>query len=232
MSSLVALIHGDSGVGKSRLGVTSPSPRLIIDAEGGSRFAVLQAGGTSTTWDGHEPPPTGYDTVTVTLKDFSTLESITAWLASGEHPFVSVVFDSITEIQKRCLDLISPGVDSIDQRKWGELLRRMEQLVRRYRDIVLEDQPLRVVVFLAISAEFEGKFRALVQGQLRRTFPQYVDVVGHLRVEQDFEGNTTRTLRTQPDYNVEAKDRTDTFDTTIASPNISTMFDHLKENLG
>ena len=36
---LKALVHGDSGVGKSWLGASTPGPRLILDVEGGSHFA-------------------------------------------------------------------------------------------------------------------------------------------------------------------------------------------------
>ncbi len=217
-------------MGKSRLGVTAPSPRLVIDAEGGSRFAIRQAGGSAAEWDGQGEPPVA-DTVSVTLKDYSTLESIFAWLASGRHPFVSVVFDSLTEIQKRCMDMVSPGVTQAQQQHWGELLRRMEQLVRQYRDLVLEDNPLKVVVFLAISREKDGKARPVLQGQLMYSLPQYVDVIGYLKVERDFEGNTNRSLITQPDFGIEAKDRTDVFDPVIESPNITEMFEYLTKEL-
>lgn len=234
MSSLVTVIHGDSGVGKSRLGVTSPLPLLVVDAEGGSRFAIKQSGRTFTNWDGYGKPPSEYEIVHVTLRDFSTLESITGWLASGNHPFVSVVFDSITEIQKRCLDLVSPGVASVQTQQWGELLRRMEGLVRQYRDLVVEEtdgNPLRVVVWLAISGEVDDKIRPWVKGQLARTFKQYVDCIGYLKEEVDLaDGASTRTLMMKGDWRIDAKDRTDVFPASIPNPNISEMYELMKEN--
>lgn len=218
-------------MGKSRLGVTCPLPLLVVDAEGGSRFAIAQSGKSWTSWDGYSEPPTEYDIVSVTLQDFSALESITGWLDSGNHPFTSVVFDSITEIQKRCLDLVSPGVAAVKTQGWGELLRRMEDLVRHYRDIPLkENNPLRVVVWLAISGELDEKIRPWVKGQLAKTFKQYVDCIGYLKEESDLEGNTTRVLMMKGDWRTDAKDRTDTFPATIPNPNISEMYELMKES--
>ena len=37
-STFTAVIHGESGAGKSQLADTIPGPRLILDAEGGSEF--------------------------------------------------------------------------------------------------------------------------------------------------------------------------------------------------
>jgi hypothetical protein len=169
--------------------------------------------------------------VSVTLKDFNTLESITGWLESGNHPFVSVVFDSITEIQKRCMDTVSPGTSAMRTQDWGELLRRMEDLVRKYRDFVIEerpDNPLRVVVWLAISGELDDKIRPWVKGQLARTFKQYVDCIAYLKEESDLD-TTVRKLMMKGDWRIDAKDRTDVFPAEIANPNIAQMYELMKE---
>jgi hypothetical protein len=205
---------------------------LIVDAEGGSRFAVRQLRESVVDWDGLEEPPTA-DNVIVTLRDYQTLENIFAWLASGRHPFRSVVFDSLTEIQQRCMDMVNPGVGQAQQQQWGEILRRMSQMIRQYRDIVIKEDgnPLKVVVFIAISRERNGKMKPVLQGQLADTYPQWVDLIGYLKVERDFEGNVTRSMNVQPEFGIEAKDRTDVFDDIIVTPNISEMFDYLTKEL-
>lgn len=55
MNTLTSLIHGNSGVGKSRLGDTTPAPRLVLDAEGGTQFTLSQP---KIVWDPvrQEPP--------------------------------------------------------------------------------------------------------------------------------------------------------------------------------
>lgn len=222
-------------MGKSRLGVTAPTPRLILDAEGGSRFAVAQAGGTAVDWDidGGAPPPSA-DTVTVTVTDYSTLDNVFRVLANGEHPFRSVVFDSLTEIQQRCVDLVVPGIQAPQLQQWGEILRRIAQLVRQYRDLAVTSatNPLEVVVLLAISGEIGGKRKPQLQGQITRLLPQYVDVIGFLEAEVDSaSGETTRLLTLAPRWDVEAKDRTGVLPETVANPSLDRLYAYMKEKL-
>lgn len=180
--TLSLLVHGESKVGKSTLGNTAPAPRLIMDAEGGSKFLP----GRKVVWNvKSDPPPEAdgsWDTCIVTIREFSDVRRVYDWLNSGKHGFKSLVIDSISEVQKRCIDDLA-GTEQMSQQSWGALLRAMEDLVRKMRDLTSHPtNPLTAVVLIAMSREFNGKMRPYVQGQLGTSLPFFIDVVGYLEV--------------------------------------------------
>jgi hypothetical protein len=64
---------------------------------------------------------------------------------------------------------------------WGDLLARMDKLIRDFRDLVLlASNPTEVVVFVAETENKDGKWRPAMQGQIGRALPYWVDVVGYL----------------------------------------------------
>lgn len=163
------------------------------------------------------------------MHSLAVLTAVYSWLRSGQHPFVSVLIDSLMEIQKRTIDEIA-GVNQLQTQDWGTLLRRLEHLVRSYRDLtMLADNLVSVVVFTVGSAEYDGKYEPLLQGALRRTLPYYFDVVGYLFVTQDEAGNSTRQLLIHPHQNFIAKDGTGKLPgPTIASPNLTSLVEVLR----
>jgi hypothetical protein len=180
--TLSLLIHGETKVGKSTLGNTAPAPRLIMDAEGGSKFLP----GKKVVWNVQTDPPPEYDgsweTCIVTVRQFSDVRRVYDWLNSGKHQFKSLIIDSISEVQKRCVDDIA-GTEQMSQQAWGALLRAMESTVREMRDLTTHPtNPLTAVVLIAMSREMNGKMRPYVQGQLSTTMPYFLDVIGFLTV--------------------------------------------------
>lgn len=231
--SLILLVHGEPKTGKSWLADTAPSPRLILDAENGSRFTPSR----KTYWNPHseEPPAPGeWESCVVTIRDFETLASTFAWLNSGKHPFRSVVLDSITEIQKRCKDGIIGTDDVVTERQWGQMLVRMERIVRDFRDLTMNPvTPIESVVLLALTTEKGGKFRPLIQGALGVSLPGFVDVIGYLAVVQDEEGQKVRRMLVAPHELFEAGDRTSVFEAlgAIDSPNVEQMIQTMNTTL-
>jgi hypothetical protein len=202
------LIHGESGVGKSRFGGTAPAPRLIIDLEGRARYIP----GRKVVWDpkvGGPPDADGsWDICIVVCQDFETLSLVYQWLRSGQHPFVSIIIDSLMEAQKRCIDQVA-GLAQLKQEDWGTLLRKLEALVRSYRDLTLvPGNPAAVVLFVVGSVDVEGTRRPLLQGQLRLTVPYYLDVVGYMFMAPQPDGSNLRSLLVQPQPGFVAKDGT------------------------
>lgn len=174
---------------------------------------------------------TEHDNCVVTVREFGVLAQVMQWLESGQHPFKSVVLDSLTEIQKRCLDNIT-GVEAADQRAWGELLRKMEALVRRFRDLtMMPTNNLTSVVFICGTRVVDGVLRPHVQGQLATTLPYFVDVMGYLHVETGAEGGLERKLLVQPIGSIAAKDRTGRFGISIENPSITHMLTQLQETI-
>lgn len=180
--TLSILIHGESKTGKSTLGNTAPAPRIIMDAEGGSKFLP----GKKVMWDVRvDPPPTPdgtWETCIVTIREFADVRRVYDWLNSGKHGFKSLVIDSISEVQKRCTDSLA-GTEQMSQQLWGALLRAMEATVRELRDLTMHlTNPLSCVVLIAMTREINGKMRPYVQGALQTTMPYFLDIVGALIV--------------------------------------------------
>ncbi len=224
-STFTAVIHGESGAGKSQLADTLPGPRLILDAEGGSEFTpswpkyiwnpmTYSPPGVQGCEPGQEQVP---PTTRVLVRDWPTMARVFAWLESGQHPFASVVLDSLTEIQERCRDEIR-GTEAMQQQHWGELLIQMETAVRRLRDLTLDPRNLlRNVVVLAITDEKKGMYRPYVQGALGTTLPQFFHLVGYMMTQQGADLNTSRFLLVQPWGMYVAKDRTHIITKTLGS---------------
>jgi hypothetical protein len=203
VNGLSLLIHGGPKVGKSWLGDTTPVPRLVLDAEAGSRFNKSR----SIPWDPisqsppvYDPENPTWDTCLVSVRDFNIMKLVYDWLESGQHPFRSVVMDSISEIQQRCVDNLV-GVEIMQTQHWGALLREMSSLVRKYRDLLTHPtRPLDVVMIIAMTRDNgAGKQVPYVQGQLATTLPYYIDVVGYLTTLPDEQGVHHRYLMIQPD---------------------------------
>lgn len=173
------IVYGPKGAGKSYLGDTTPAPRVVLDAEAGSRFTPSR----KKRWDPMDPPPEAdgtWDTALVSVREYRTMQKAYEWLASGRHPFRSVVIDSISEIQQRAVDDLT-GTKQMDQQAWGQLLRVMSDQVRKLRDLVSHPtNPLDAVLFTAMARMRDGQWEPHVQGQLATTMPYYVDIVAYM----------------------------------------------------
>lgn len=222
--SLSLLVHGASKVGKSWLGDTTPAPRLILDAEGGSRFTPSRKKVWNPLTEAVPVPDGTWDSCIVYVHDYQTVLRAYQWLASGQHPFESVVVDSISEVQQRCVDSIA-GVDPMKTQDWGTLFRQVATLVRQFRDLVTHPtKPLRAVVLIAMTKDVNGKWRAHVQGQLATTLPYYLDVIGYLFVHKFEDGTEMRRLLVSPHELYEAGERVGgRLGTVVDNPNVTSM---------
>lgn len=222
------LFHGESKVGKTELSCTGPGHVLVIDAEGGTRFIKQK----KIQWDGRSKPPEPSDAwkvCVVPVRDFDTLQSIYQWLFSGQHPFDTVVIDSISELQQRLVDKIA-GVEQMKQQDWGELYRRLATLVRLFRDLTSNPtRPVKAVVLVAMTREVTGRKVPSVQGQLQTSLPYYIDVVGYFFMQTGEDGTPVRRLYLQPHPLFEAGDRTGLLGTYIDNPNLTTMLSMIHE---
>lgn len=207
MPGISLLVHGESKTGKSYLGDTCPAPRLILDAEGGSRFTPSK----KIEWDPRrEKPPQAdplWESCLVPVHDFATITMCYDWLNSGEHPFKSVIIDSISETQQRAVDSLA-GVDPMRLTDWGTLFRQVSALVRKFRDLLTHPiNPLSAVVLIAMTRDIEGKATPHVQGQLATVLPYYLDIVAYLQTTKDETGTFRRFLMMQPDDRFVAGER-------------------------
>jgi len=182
--SLTLMVYGESKVGKSTFAVTASYPRLMLDVEGGHRFLPINV----KYWDPiREDPPQAdgtWDTVVVQVRDYDVVMKAFQWLQSGKHQFKSLIIDSISELQVKCMDNIA-GTEQMKMQQWGELLRHMGALLRDLRDLTMHPtQPLEAVVLTAMARKGQdGVYRPYLQGQLAIQAPYFYDVLGAITVE-------------------------------------------------
>jgi hypothetical protein len=182
--SLTVMVYGESKVGKSTFAVTAPYPRLMLDVEGGHRFLPIVA----KYWDPlREEPPIAdgtWDTVVVTVRDYDTVLKAYQWLQLGNHHFKSLIIDSISELQVKCIDNIA-GSEQMKMQQWGELLRHMGALLRDLRDLTMHPtQPLEAVVLTAMARRGQdNRMHPYLQGQLAVQAPYFYDVLGYIANE-------------------------------------------------
>jgi hypothetical protein len=199
------LIHGASKAGKSTVTSTAPLPLLVIDAEGSWKF-IREQGFRSgiplrkMTWNPVEAPPRHdgtWDVAYVSITSWEDIQRVVAWLLSGQHDFVSIVLDSITELQRRLKTNISGDGIVKGYDGWGAVLARMDQLIRGIRDLTINPhQPTRCVIFIAETRELNGKWRPYMQGQIATSLPYWVDICGYLYQTRgpDADGNLTQKI--------------------------------------
>jgi hypothetical protein len=197
--TISALVHAPSKTGKSTLCSTAPLPICVFDVEGSWRFIKTQGYRNADRpivkryWDPLREPPPRYDgtwnVCVVKVRDWATLVRGYMHLVQSPHDFVSVIVDSITEAQRKLKSQLR-GLEAMRIQDWGDLLNQMDKWIRDVRDLVLiPNLPTRMVIFVAETEMYEGKWRPAMQGQIKRGLPYWVDVCGYMYTE--LEGDVT-----------------------------------------
>lgn len=140
-------------------------------------------------WDGNDKPPEPdgtWDACIVIINDFNILTRVYQWMQFGQHGFRSILVDSISEIQRRCKAAIQSPTEMQTQQFWGQLLVRMDEIIRGIRDLTLHPtNPLTVAMFIAETRmNQQGKWIPYLQGQIAIALPYWMDIVGYLFVQQ------------------------------------------------
>lgn len=234
--TLTMLTHGDAGAGKSWLCDTAPGPRLICDAEGRAKYLPSQP---KVLWDPRtQAPPAAptaeapWETCVAIVPDFATMDLIFRVLQSGQHPFRSVCVDSLMEIQMRLADDVA-GTEQMRTQDWGIMLRKLEKLVRDYRDLVISPvNPTDCVVFTVGSkVDDRGRQVPMLQGQMGSKVPYFFDIVGYLYKTYSPETQSvSRHMLVDDVGTAVAKDGTGRLSVngpTVDNPNLSTIFEQL-----
>lgn len=210
---LSLLIHSASKQGKTTLASTAPLPILALDAEGGWKF-IREAGFKSGVklrrrkWNpATEPIPQHdgtWDVCIVNVRDWSTMTLVYQYLTQRDHQFQTIVWDSVTEVQRKCKAALK-GTEAMQIQDWGVLLTQMDDLIRKYRDLTLEQNTIRCVVFIAETKMKDGKWRPQMQGQIGDSLPYWVDVCAWLSTQYTNDGDGQPTIR-HPVLNIAPSD--------------------------
>jgi hypothetical protein len=230
--ALTVLVHGAAKAGKSQLSVTTPEPRLYLDAESAARFLPIKP----IKWNPHTQAPPEYDgtwdTCVVDTLDWETVQAVYQWLNSGQHPFESLIIDSISELQARVIERVG-GREQLTMTQWGTTFRQLSGLCRDIRDLTspAKAKPLKAIVVVAMT-KFDSnanKWKPYVAGQLGTVLPYMWDCVTYIYVERVPDPTTgemveIRRLLTQGTHDIEAGERVGgKLPRVIDNPNIEEM---------
>ena len=196
LDGIKCLVHGPAGAGKTTLCSTTGEPTIIISAEAG--LLSLR----------------GFDIPVIEVKTLDALYEAYQYVAGPDgDQFSWVCLDSISEIAEVVLNYEKKN-NKDPRAAYGSLAEKMTDLIRAFRDL-----PGKNVLFLCkqekVKDEQSGAMLyspSMPGNQLKNGLSYFFDEVMALRVEKDAEGNPTRWLQTQRDYNYEAKDRSGALD--------------------
>lgn len=227
-ASLTILVHGLSKAGKSTLSITAPGLKCYMDVESASRFLPIRR----KLWNPHTeapPVPDGtWDTAVVQTRSWEDVLAVYNWLASGSHPFDSLIIDSISELQSRFIEKVG-GRSQLTMQQWGDAFRQVAGLCRDIRDLTMHPtKPMRCIVLTAMTKNVDGMWKPYVSGQLQTVLPYLWDINSYLYVEQvrALDGGITETRRllTRRTTEFEAGERVGgKLPAIIDSPNIADM---------
>lgn len=198
------LVYGTAGIGKTTLCSTTPNP-IIISAEAGLLSLRNQS---------------------IPVIEIKTVEDLTEahqFVENSEdaNQFDTICLDSITEIGETVLANAKAQVKDPRQ-AYGELIEKMLITIKAFRDTKNKHVLMSAKMELN-KDELTGvqKHRPAMPGaKLGQQIPYLFDEVFHMGVNKTQEGTSYRYLRTQPDLQYEAKDRSGMLDE-IERPDMS-----------
>ena len=206
-------VHGWWGAGKSWLAATAPGPRLVIDTEGG----VYDTPGNHINWDPRTPFPPDLDkdsSVIVDVQEWSTFAEVMSILRSGQHPFESLVIDSLHELQDQLKHSVADPGEQYDpnatfqHQAWGRLKNNLGLSMRELRNFTRPTAAKTINVVIVCGSDDEGiKAVPLLEGGIRKSTAGFYDVVGYLRTATDQKGDEVRVMQIQPTDTAVAKCR-------------------------
>lgn len=197
LSGLKFLVHGPAGSGKTTLCGTTGESTIIISAESG--LLSLRH----------------LDLPVIEVKTLEQMYEAYDYVANTEDgkAFKWICLDSISEIAEVVLNH-EKKIAKDPRQAYGALAEKMTDLLRAFRDL-----PGRNVLFLCKQERAKDEqsgamlyYPAMPGNMLKQGVGYFFDFVFALRVEKDAEGNPTRWLQTNRDYNFEAKDRSGSLD--------------------
>ena len=224
------LVYGKPGTGKTVLAGSSSmvpemSPVLLVDIEGGTNSL-------RTTYP---------DVDTVRVTTWPELLEICDYLADENNHYKTVVFDSLSEIQK--LNMYynmrkagkNPMEEKADWDDWGKNLESMRFFVRATRDLPIN------VIWTALLDEsqdkktgktmkmpyFTGKFKQEIAAIPDEVFFYYLKEQYDDEAEEDV---TLRILLTASTDDTVAKDRSGQLPQVIVSPTMQTLYEQMIGN--
>lgn len=191
--SISILAYGGPGSGKTTLGLTGPTPILMLDVETASRFIPRNRRVYWNPEKGEAIPDLSGKTdpvVVVRTPHWTNVEPVMQYLRSHNHPFRTVLIDSISELIVKAKDNISKSQFKIQD--WGTLGRTMGDMLRELRDIAADpDSPIEMLYMISIARHIASdpdkgtsdRWEPLLEGSTKSVAPYLFDLTALISLE-------------------------------------------------
>jgi hypothetical protein len=230
--AISVLVHAPSKTGKTTFSTTGPKPLLFLDVEKAARFIR----GKKIKWNPlTEAPPVAdgsWEICVVNVDEWKKAEKAYEWLKSRQHPFRTVVLDSISELQAKAQEFVK-GRNQLQTQDWGKLLSLMAFFCRDLRDLTGDDDNIiEAVIITAMTREVDGIYKPHLQGQIAAQIPYWLDITAYMYVNPVTDTATgevvdVRNLLVGKHPNYESGNRVPGLPTVIEHPNVEQMLNDI-----
>lgn len=134
IGKISVVFYGRSGTGKTTVASTFPKPILLLD---------IREQGNDSIADYSDD-----EIKVLPIETWDDVEQAYWLLKSGEHPYKTVVLDTVTQLQDICMEQVmeEEGRDFATKQTWGTISGLMKTWLINYRDLTEDGMD---VVFLA-----------------------------------------------------------------------------------
>lgn len=208
------MVYSKSGVGKTTLAATAKD-NIILSSENG----LLSLG--------------DHDIPAIEITKFADIKESYEWVASSKEAaqFQTVTLDSITDIGEMVITYYK-GLYKDPRQAYGELVIKVHDTIKKFLDLSSKN-----IYMIAKEARFKDEvtggffYGPAMPGQrLPQDLPYLYDEVFHLEIGMTDSGKKYRFLRTQPDDQYDAKDRSGALDE-VERPHLDHVFNKIKTRL-
>lgn len=222
-------VYGRAGMGKTMLTATMPNP-VLLSAESG--VLSLKRENIERVW-GVNTPGITYDIPVIQINNVQDLTAAEQWLRTDPQGMTfNPVLDSATEIAEQVLSNAKGQVKDPRQ-AYGELIDKMTKTIKAFRDL-----HGRHVLLLCKEEKVKDENTGItllgpsMPGQkMGQATPYLTDEVFHLGMGKNPDGTQYRYLRTQPDFQADAKDRSGALDE-VEYPHIGNIINKILASNG
>lgn len=247
--SLSLLVYGPAGSGKTTLGLSGPSPTLVLDAEQASKFIPRNQ---KVVWDPlTEPVPPKYDGTwkycVVRIDKWDVAEKVMKYIKARNHPFKTVLLDSVTEVVIKAKEAIN-NRDQFKIQHWGTLGSNMGYLLRDLRDEASHPKtPIEMMCVIAVEQEniksnIQGevesrKVEPYLEGGVKKIISYLFDVTAYITIVDELADRsnpgagyvTNQYFFTGKNPEITAKSRVPNLPPTISNPTLEGLLNGVFE---
>lgn len=205
------LVYSESGIGKTTLCATAPTP-IILSAESGL-LALAD-----------------FKIPVIKIQTLADLIEAYNWVAAGKQgadQFSTICLDSITEIGE--VVLANAKINAKDPRQaYGDMIEKLTKIIKQFRDLPGKNVYMAAKMERAKDELLGGMlYSPSMPGQkLGPALPYLFDEVFNLRIMQTQNGVKYRALVTEPDSQYVAKDRSGKLDA-VEPPDLAKVFNKI-----